>query len=135
MLYSRLRRRHEAVLADVIGLRLSELRFHHLGGYRSITAHADGIECPIVIRPMVERRLGRHPVGQSAGLSMARLNGEGEVACGEQPIGAPDRDYSVDRVLSRGIATANDRRETNTRPARTSLIAGIRSIDMSILLT
>jgi len=32
----------------------------------------------------------------------------GEVACGEQPIGAAYRDYSVYEVVSRGGVTAND---------------------------
>jgi hypothetical protein len=27
-----------------------------------------------------------------------------EVACGEQPVGAPDRDYSVETVVSRGLS-------------------------------
>src|SRR5271168_1824696 len=32
----------------------------------------------------------------------------GEIACGEQPIGASDRDYDVDTVVSSGIVTMND---------------------------
>ena len=31
----------------------------------------------------------------------------GTVPCGEQPIGAPPRDYSVDEVLRSGLVTAN----------------------------
>jgi hypothetical protein len=32
----------------------------------------------------------------------------GEVACGEQPIGASNRDYDVHSVVSSGIVTMND---------------------------
>jgi hypothetical protein len=53
------------VLADVVALELGELGFLRPGGYRSITAHADGIECSIVIGPVVERRHGGHVVDQS----------------------------------------------------------------------
>jgi hypothetical protein len=56
---------YKTVLADVVALKLPELRFFHPGPERSITAHADGIECPVVIRPVVERRRGGHLVGQS----------------------------------------------------------------------
>ena len=56
---------YEAVLADVVALKLDELRFLRPGGYRSVTAHADGIECSIVIGPVVERRHGGDVVGQS----------------------------------------------------------------------
>jgi hypothetical protein len=52
---SGLRGPYETVLADVVALELSEPRFLRLGGYRSETAHADGIECPVVIGPVVER--------------------------------------------------------------------------------
>jgi hypothetical protein len=55
----------ETVLADVVALKLGELRFLRLGDYRSITAHADGIERSIVIGPVVERRHGGDVVGQS----------------------------------------------------------------------
>jgi hypothetical protein len=47
---------HETVLADVVALKLGELRCLRLGGYRSVTAHADGIECSIVIGPVVKWR-------------------------------------------------------------------------------
>jgi hypothetical protein len=56
---------YETILADVVALKLGELRFLRLGGYRSVTAHADGIECSIVICPVVERRHGGDVVGQS----------------------------------------------------------------------
>jgi hypothetical protein len=56
---------YETILADVAALELGELRFLRLGGYRSITAHADGIERSIVIGPVVERRHGGDVVGQS----------------------------------------------------------------------
>jgi hypothetical protein len=49
---------YETILADVVALKLGELRFLRPGGYRSVTAHADGIECFIVILPVVERRHG-----------------------------------------------------------------------------
>jgi hypothetical protein len=65
---------YETVLAEVVALKLGELRFLQPGGYRSIAAHAYGIESPLVIRPMVERRHGGHMVGQSGPLSRARLN-------------------------------------------------------------
>jgi hypothetical protein len=56
---------YETILADVVALELGELRLLQPGGYRSITAHADGIECLIVIGPVVERRHGGDVVGQS----------------------------------------------------------------------
>jgi hypothetical protein len=45
---------YETILADVVALELGELRLLQPGGYRSITAHADGIEYLIVIRPVVK---------------------------------------------------------------------------------
>ena len=42
----------------------------------------------------------------------------GEVACGEQPIGAPYRDYSIDDVLSMGMVTKNDCGRANVEPRR-----------------
>ena len=56
---------YETILADVVAFKLGELRLLQPEDYRSITAHADGVECPLGIRPMVERRLGGHVVGQS----------------------------------------------------------------------
>lgn len=56
---------YETILADVVTFKLGELRSLQPGDYRSITAHADGIECPLGIPPMMERRLGGHVVGQS----------------------------------------------------------------------
>lgn len=32
----------------------------------------------------------------------------GEIACGEQPIGTPARDYLINAVLSKGMVTNND---------------------------
>jgi hypothetical protein len=58
-------RADETVLADVVALELGELRFLRPGRYRSVTAHADGIQCSIVIGPVVERRHGGDVVGQS----------------------------------------------------------------------
>jgi hypothetical protein len=51
----------------------------------------------------------------------------GEVACGEQPIGAPDRDYSVDKILSRGIVTANDCGHLSPEPIRGRLTYLVRT--------
>jgi hypothetical protein len=45
---------YETILADVVALELGELRLLQPGGYRSITAHADGIGCRIVVRPVVK---------------------------------------------------------------------------------
>jgi hypothetical protein len=42
---------YETVLAEVVALKLGELRFLQPGGYRSIAAHADGIECPLTFAP------------------------------------------------------------------------------------
>lgn len=41
-------------------------------------------------------------------LKTFQLRAIGTVTCGEQPIGAPGRDYPTDEVLKTGIVTAND---------------------------
>jgi hypothetical protein len=46
----------------------------------------------------------------------------GTVACGEQRIGAPDRDYSVDEVLKEGVVTKNDCGSFYPEPTRGRLI-------------
>jgi hypothetical protein len=50
----------------------------------------------------------------------------GEVACGEQPIGAPDRDYSVDEVVQSGLVTANDCGHLAPEPIRGQLTYLVR---------
>jgi len=45
----------------------------------------------------------------------------GEIACGEQPIGASDRDYDVDTVVSSGIVTMNDCGHVSPKPIRGQL--------------
>jgi hypothetical protein len=50
----------------------------------------------------------------------------GTVSCGEQPIGAPDRDYSTEQVLKNGIVTRNDCGKFNPEPVRGQLLYLVR---------
>lgn len=50
----------------------------------------------------------------------------GEVTCGEQPVGAPDCDYSVDTVVSSGIVTLNNCGRVSPEPIRGRLIYLVR---------
>lgn len=51
----------------------------------------------------------------------------GEVACGEQPIGSPTRDYSVEETVRSGIVTANDCGHLAPEPIRGQLTYLVRS--------
>lgn len=57
----------------------------------------------------------------------------GEVACGEQPIGSPNRDYSVDETVKKGIVTANDCGHFAPEPIRGQLIYLVRPASWSEL--
>ena len=57
----------------------------------------------------------------------------GEVACGEQPIGSPNRDYSVEETVKSGIVTANDCGHFAPEPVRGQLIYLVRPASLSEL--
>jgi hypothetical protein len=61
MMYSRLKRRFEAVPADVIALQLSELRFPHAGRDGSEADRADSVECSVLVFSV--REGGRFMIG------------------------------------------------------------------------
>jgi hypothetical protein len=50
----------------------------------------------------------------------------GDVACGEQPVGSPSRDYSIDRVLKEGILTQNECGHSNAEAQRGRLVYFVR---------
>ena len=50
----------------------------------------------------------------------------GEVPCGEQPVGAPNRDYAVDKILSSGVVTLNDCGRSSVEPIRGRLTYFVR---------
>lgn len=45
---------------------------------------------------------------ETNGAKTFQIHPVGEVACGEQPVGAPSRDYSIDQILREGVLTQND---------------------------
>jgi hypothetical protein len=51
----------------------------------------------------------------------------GEVSCGEQPIGAPIRDYSIDQVVLSGLVTTNDCGQLSLEPIRGRLTYLVRT--------
>ena len=57
----------------------------------------------------------------------------GEVACGEQPIGSPNRDYSVEETTKSGIVTANDCGHFTPEPIRGQLTYLVRPASFSEL--
>ena len=57
----------------------------------------------------------------------------GEVACGEQPIGSPTRDYSVEETAKSGIVTANDCGHFTPEPIRGQLTYLVRPAGVSEL--
>jgi len=57
----------------------------------------------------------------------------GVVACGEQPIGAPTRNYSVTDVLTHGVVTKNECGDFRPEPVRGQIIYLVRSATWSEL--
>lgn len=57
----------------------------------------------------------------------------GAVACGEQPIGAPYRDYSIDDVLKQGIVTQNSCGRFSPGPIRGQITYLVRPASWSEL--
>jgi hypothetical protein len=50
----------------------------------------------------------------------------GAVTCGEQPVGAPWRNYSVAEILSTGLLTQNDCGHRHYEPLRGKLLYFVR---------
>ena len=50
----------------------------------------------------------------------------GEVTCGEQPVGAPNVDYSVEQILKNGVLTQNECGHSNAEPLRGRLLYFVR---------
>jgi hypothetical protein len=63
----------------------------------------------------------------AAGVATFQVRPVGVVACGEQPIGSPARDYSVADVLTHGIVTKNECGSFRPEPLRGQLIYFVRS--------
>ena len=57
----------------------------------------------------------------------------GEIACGEQPIGSPSRNYSVEETTKSGIVTTNDCGHFAPEPIRGQLTYLVRSASFSEL--
>ena len=63
----------------------------------------------------------------SGGVTTFQVRPVGTVPCGEQRIGAPNRDYSVAEVLAHGIVTRNDCGDFSPEPVRGQFVYLARS--------
>jgi hypothetical protein len=63
---------------------------------------------------------------EADGAETFQVSSVGYVACGEQPVGSPPRDYSIDEVLKTGLLTENDCGRLNTEPLRGRLLYFVR---------
>jgi hypothetical protein len=82
-------------------------------------------------------KIGRHIVDlrtdqegeiqfEADGAETFQVSSVGYVACEEQPVGSPTRDYSIDEVLKTGLLTENDCGRLNTEPLRGRLLYFVR---------
>jgi hypothetical protein len=62
-----------------------------------------------------------------SGAATFQVRPVGVVACGEQPIGTPIRDYSVADVLAHGIVTKNECGDFAPEPLRGQIVYLVRS--------
>ncbi len=80
---------------------------------------------------------GRQPLGlttnalgevqfEANGAKTIQVHPVGEVTCGEQPIGASYRDYSIEEILKEGLLTKNDCGHLNAEPLRGKLLYFVR---------
>jgi hypothetical protein len=63
---------------------------------------------------------------EAGGAKTFQVRPVGEVSCGEQPIGVPIRDYSIDRIMDSGLVTKNDCGSQVLEPRRGRLLYIVR---------
>jgi hypothetical protein len=63
---------------------------------------------------------------ETDGAKTFQVHPVGEVACGEQPVGAPSRDYSIEDILKAGILTQNNCGHSTAEARRGRLVYFVR---------
>lgn len=62
----------------------------------------------------------------AGGATTFQVSAVGFVPCGEQPVGVPARNYSIEDVLKHGLLTKNDCGHLNAEPLRGKLLYFVR---------
>jgi hypothetical protein len=63
---------------------------------------------------------------EANGAKTIQVHPVGEVTCGEQPVGAPYRNYSIEEILKDGLLTKNDCSHISAEPLRGKLLYFVR---------
>jgi hypothetical protein len=59
---------------------------------------------------------------ETRGAKTFQVSPVGYIPCGEQPVGAPARDYPIDEILENGLLTKDDCGHLNAEPLRGRLL-------------